>query len=289
MPPGAESRTTGDVSSSKCQKCVTLTLLFYFTYPFVLLSQPTQTLDHLNDNVLQGRDITEMQGFICHKSDHWFALREIGGRFWNLNSTLERPEAVSHFALATEMQQTKKLGYTIFAIPSGLPPVGQKHGVAGAGWHRMSDLLQGKSTDKDPWDELKGSGMRLDNKAAPVQIEGLTEEEQIAMAVHHSLQSSSPPNALQNVAKEYPIPDEPAKGEKGSCRIQLRMPDGSRVIRLFRRIDPVGCIFALVASHCAGKPFALKAGYPPQDLSEKMSQSIDEASLAGESIQVRYI
>ena len=31
----------------------------------------------------QSRDITELQGFLCHKSDHWFAIRQIGGRFWN--------------------------------------------------------------------------------------------------------------------------------------------------------------------------------------------------------------
>ena len=29
-------------------------------------------------------DITDIQGFLCHKSNHWFAIRTIGGRYWNL-------------------------------------------------------------------------------------------------------------------------------------------------------------------------------------------------------------
>lgn len=259
-----------------------------------LLEQYQITLDHLNDRVLQGRDITEMQGFICHKSDHWFALRNIGGRFWNLNSTLERPEPVSHFALATEMKETKKLGYTIFAIPTGLPPAGEKYGSAGNNWHRMSDLLKGKSTQADPWEKLQGRGMRLDGNAAnagasggaAMAIDGLTEDEQIALALQQSLE---PPPVVRNVTEEFAVPEEPPKGEKGSCRIQLRLPDGSRLVRPFRTTDLVGGIFAVVASKCGGRPFNLLAGFPPKDIAESKHKSIGEAGLAGESIQGRFI
>ena len=253
-------------------------------------------LDYLKDDILKGKDITDMQGFICHKSDHWFAMRNIGGRFWNLNSTLERPEPVSHFALATEMQQTKKLGYTIFAIPSGLPPAGRKQGSAGKNWHRMSDLLKGKSTESDPWEGLQGRGLRLDGSAAggggdpgsAIAIDGLTEDEQIAMAMMQSLEPGEP--VARTVTEDhFGIPEEPSKGEKGSCRIQLRMPDGSRLVRPFRTTDPVGGIYALVLSKCDGRPFTLMAGFPPKDLADLKSKSIAEAGLAGESIQGRYV
>lgn len=252
-------------------------------------------LDYLTEEVLQGKDITEMQGFICHKSDHWFALRNIGGRFWNLNSTTERPEAVSHFALAKEMQQTRKLGYTIFAIPSGLPPAGRKQGNAGKNWHRMSDLVKGKSTQSDPWENLTGRGMRLDGSSpgggggdSGVAIEGLTEDEQIAMAMQQSLEPCAPVVA-RSVTEDYAVPEEPPKGEKGSCRIQLKMPDGSRLVRAFRMTDPVGGIYALVSSKCDGRPFKLMSGFPPKDLSGVKDTSIAEAGLAGESIQGRYV
>ena len=249
-------------------------------------------LDYLNDDVLKGKDITDMQGFICHKSDHWFAVRNIGGRFWNLNSTFERPEAVSHFALATEMQQTKKLGYTIFAIPSGLPPAGRKKGSAVKNWHRVSDLLQGKSTGSDPWENLQGRGMRLDGSVADpasdtMAIDELSEEEQIAIAMQQSLEPSA--SVVRTVTEDFTIPEEPPKGEKGTCRIQLRMPDGSRLVRPFRTTDPVGGIYSLVLSKCDGRPFTLMAGFPPKDLADVKSKSIGEAGLAGESIQGRYI
>lgn len=250
-------------------------------------------LDHLSDKVLEGKDVTEMQGFICHKSDHWFAIRNIGGRFWNLNSTADRPEAVSHFALATEMKETKKLGYTIFAIPSGLPPVGQSK-LAGGNWHKMSDLLKGKSTQSDPWQKMQGRGMRLDGGSSsgsgvsPMAIDGLTEDEQIALAMQQSMEPTPAPIA-RNVTEEFSIPDEPARGEKATCRIQLRLLDGSRMVRSFRTSDPVGGIYALVGSKGDGRAFSLKAGFPPKDLVESKSKPIGECGLAGESIQARYI
>ena len=248
-------------------------------------------LEYLNDQILAGRDITDMQGFICHKSDHWFAMRNIGGRFWNLNSTFERPQAVSHFALATEMQQAKEAGYTIFAIPAGLPPVGQKFGSAGENWHKMSDLLQGKSTQSDPWEKLQGRGMRLDgNSNSPngaMAIDGLTEEEQIALAMQQSLEPPAP--ATRVVTEDYTIPDEPPKGEKGSCRIQLRLPDGNRMVRPFRLTDKVGGIYAVVASKCSGRAFTLLAGFPPKDLDDAKQKTISEAGLAGDSIQGRFV
>ena len=48
-------------------------------------------------------DITEMDGFIAHKDAHWFAIRKINGKFWNLNSMAEEPKIISHFKLATEI------------------------------------------------------------------------------------------------------------------------------------------------------------------------------------------
>jgi ataxin-3 len=260
------------------------------------------TLEYLTDAVLDGRDITDMQGFICHKSDHWFAIRKVGGRYWNLNSTAERPEAVSHFSLATEMRQTKNLGYTVFAIPSGLSAVGVSKppsGGAGQGWHRMADLLKGKSTESDPWETLQGRGMRLDGGVANVpratgieamSIDGLTEDEQIALAMQQSMEPAPAARAAsQDSAADYSIPDEPASGDAGACRIQIKLPDGARLVRKFLKSNPVGGVYAVVQSKTSGgRPFVLLAGFPPKDLASVQSQTIAQAGLAGESIQGRF-
>jgi ataxin-3 len=59
-------------------------------------------------------DVTEMEGFICNKDAHWFAIRKINGRFWNLNSMDERPKTISHFKLATEIAGFQNSGCKLF-------------------------------------------------------------------------------------------------------------------------------------------------------------------------------
>lgn len=67
----------------------------------------TFDLDMINvrdESVLsQFGDITDIEGFIAHKDAHWFAVRNINGHFWNLNSMEERPSIISHFDLATKI------------------------------------------------------------------------------------------------------------------------------------------------------------------------------------------
>lgn len=67
----------------------------------------TFDLDMINvrdESVLsQLGDITDIEGFIAHKDAHWFAIRNINGHFWNLNSMEERPSIISHFDLATKI------------------------------------------------------------------------------------------------------------------------------------------------------------------------------------------
>jgi Ataxin-3 len=268
------------------------------------------TLPHLTDAALQGKDITQMQGFICHKSDHWFAIREIGGRFWNLNSMMELPVSISHFQLATEMKTWKKEGYTVFCIPSGLPAAGNKNfDQHSSCWHLMSNLVQGKATQADPWEQLKGSGLRLDGGAASasssgssaqqaISVEGLTEEEQLQIALHESLnptqQQHQRSKNVRAVSADIPtvtVPPEPAPGAPNSCRIQFRLPDGKRVVRRFSTNDSVAVLY----SYCRlqinddDRRFELRAGFPPRDLASTVEQSIQEAGLAGESIQGRYL
>lgn len=256
------------------------------------------TLPHLSQqDLLSGKDITDMQGFLCHKSDHWFAIRLIGGRFWNLNSMLERPGIVSHFELATEMEKWANQGYTIFCVPSGLPEGGIEISSQGTteNWHKMSDLLQGRSTEKDPWQNV-GSGMRLDgvstmpSSVAVTSTEGLTEDEQIQMALQASLEPAPATKTNGNAAPEQalpPVPPEPTQGDKDAVRIQFRLPSGERKVRRFLTQDKVSVVYAYVQQE-AGRPVELKAGFPPKDLVSAFDQTIAEAKLAGESIQGRY-
>lgn len=77
----------------------------------------------------------------------------------------------------------------------------------------------------------------------------------------------------------------------GGARIQLKMPDGKRVVRKFSPTDTVQVIFAFVAQTLndgdnQGRNFRLMAFYPPRDLKSSMSETIEGCELKGEAISV---
>jgi ataxin-3 len=87
-----------------------------------LLSRYNLELPNIRQQGLSKLEITTMDGFICNRSSHWFAIRKINDRYWNLNSTLERPEVISHFRLAAEMEALQNSGYSVFCVVDSLPP-----------------------------------------------------------------------------------------------------------------------------------------------------------------------
>ena len=50
------------------------------------------------------------------------------GGWWNLNSTLDRPEAISDFYLSAFLQSMRQEGYSIFVVRGTLPPPASRHG-----------------------------------------------------------------------------------------------------------------------------------------------------------------
>jgi Josephin/UBX domain len=295
------------------------------------------TLSHLSVMIAEstggGRrsddDVTNFQGFLCHKTnpDHWFAIRQIGGRFWNLDSMLERPVTVSHFSIGTEVTSWQNKGYNVYGIRSGLPPGGVKvkatGGGAGSGnWHKMSDLLRGKSTLPDPWEGLTGKGMRLDGDGANAHSAASSTaatsrstsggsygdagfvgggggdfDDELQRALQASMATAA---AEEEVAAwtRRAIPPEPASGAKGSVRVQIKLPGGARVVRRFLETERVDVLFAFVHQRESGggssqslpqKALELRYGFPPKDLRSLMTQTLGQAQLHGETIQGRYV
>ena len=241
-------------------------------------------------------DVTDLQGFLCHKSSHWFAIRQVDGRFWNLNSTLERPALVSHFSIGTEVANWQNDGYNVYGIRAGLPQGGVKLGTShrGGTWHRMSDLLRGKSTDTDPWESLTGKGIRLDGGTTygtESHANGAVslEEEELQRALQASMETAKAAQ-LQERWSMLVVPSEPVAGSKGSVRLQIKLPDGSRLVRRFQEDDPVEQLYAFVYQRNQQQHggLELRYGFPPKDLSPQVSQTIGQAKLAGETIQGRY-
>eukprot|EP00522_Entomoneis_paludosa_P013853 CAMPEP_0172447682 /NCGR_PEP_ID=MMETSP1065-20121228/6943_1 /TAXON_ID=265537 /ORGANISM="Amphiprora paludosa, Strain CCMP125" /LENGTH=522 /DNA_ID=CAMNT_0013199045 /DNA_START=144 /DNA_END=1712 /DNA_ORIENTATION=+ len=84
------------------------------------------------------------------------------------------------------------------------------------------------------------------------------------------------------------VGEEPSSG---GARLQLRMPNGKRMVRRFQSTDTVEIVYAFVAqtlkeSDSGDKEFILKAGFPPKDLKSSLKSTVTECSLNGEAVSV---
>lgn len=89
------------------------------------------------------------------------------------------------------------------------------------------------------------------------------------------------------------VPDEPTTtgGPNNIAKVQLRMPNGKRLVRKFDGDLPVKVIYAFVAQLesniedvKAGRQLDAKAKFPPVDLIPFVEESISSQSLSGEAI-----
>ena len=80
------------------------------------------------------------------------------------------------------------------------------------------------------------------------------------------------------------------KGRQEHVKYSSGLPDGTRQVRRFLDTDLVGVLYAFVSSKCSKKQSVeLRSGFPPKDISEKKESTIQQANLAGEMIQGRYV
>ena len=101
----------------------------------------------------------------------------------------------------------------------------------------------------------------------------------------------SKPSAFVQEILSMEVGDEPTTGDN-VARVQIRMPDGKRLVRKFDGNSPVKIIYAFVAQSNeeakGGKAFELKAKFPPQDLLASVEDSISGCGLSGEAINVLW-
>ncbi|EFJ41718.1 hypothetical protein VOLCADRAFT_98325 [Volvox carteri f. nagariensis] len=87
------------------------------------------------------------------------------------------------------------------------------------------------------------------------------------------------------------VPPEPPAGDSEACRVALRMPDGSRVTRSFRRTDTVRALFDLCVAHvpeaAAGRSLVITLAAPPGQPPLDPEQTIGAAGVAGAMLAVK--
>ncbi|KAL3816616.1 hypothetical protein ACHAXA_000740 [Cyclostephanos tholiformis] len=161
-----------------------------------------------------------------------------------------------------------------------------------------------------------GGSIRRPSSGDKRPIHELTEEEQLQAAIQASMQGIKDDDVGDNSDVEVidivegaknlcsddeagrsmfereilnlKVGEEPTSGNL--ARVQIRMPDGRRLVRKFRGDDPVKLIYAFVAQSNddtkAGKAFELKAKFPPLDLFANINDGIKSCGLDGEAINV---
>lgn len=116
-----------------------------------------------------------LQAFICNRYEHWFAIRKINDKFWNLNSLSPKPEVVSNFYLSAFIAQLQQDGYSVFVVKGeALPPPVRSLSSSDApdSWYTEAGLLtkdetpsgqvaQATTSVDDYWGRLQNTGQRL--------------------------------------------------------------------------------------------------------------------------------
>eukprot|EP00605_Chrysophyceae_sp_TOSAG23-4_P002151 GSChrysophyteH1.ASY1.ANO1.2379.1 assembled CDS len=122
-------------------------------------------------------DPLQFSGMVVNRKEHWFAIRQINGTWYNLNSTAERPEKIPTEHMPHLVQQMRGDGYQIF-LPTGtrlpqagrLPPGFRGDALDGKFWCKESDLYLPLNRDQPGSSggavaAFSGKGNRLDGKS----------------------------------------------------------------------------------------------------------------------------
>lgn len=148
----------------------------------------------------------------------------------------------------------------------------------------------GSSDDEDSVIYAEGGGGDDDGDDVNV-LDGENQKRPAAAADLATEEDEGLSDTFEQRLLDQDIGEEPTSGGD-IARVQIRMPDGKRLVRKFRGEDSVRVIYAFVAQESSdavrqGKQLELKAGFPPRDLLDRIDESISSCGLAGEAITAR--
>jgi len=143
-------------------------------------------------------DPLKENAFICNLSNHWFAIRKIDNKWYNLNSLNEKPELVSDFYLSLYLATLANSGWSIFVVRGDLPPVTPSTITSEGGrWIPVEQCVAKKPQQKQRTDE--------DDLAAAIAL-SLSEPSTKSPAKP----SSPPPSSSSSSSKFFPSPISPS-------------------------------------------------------------------------------
>ncbi|KAG2487936.1 hypothetical protein HYH03_013515 [Edaphochlamys debaryana] len=130
----------------------------------------------------------------------------------------------------------------------------------------------------------------LDEEAIWAQINaanaGARQEEEAAAAAAQSRVQGPEELAAEARAR---VPPEPADGDPEAVRVALRLPDGQRITRRFRRTEHVSVLYDFATAECGGKSVAISHATPGGAALSDRGQSLEAAGVAGAMLAVKLV
>ena len=138
----------------------------------------------------------EATAFIVNRSSHWFTIRRIHGKWWDLNSLHAAPKLISDFYVSAFLMQLVSDGYSVFKVagkydenkytsaPSGYDE------YSGSGRYIPVDVLLGTSAASGAPVAFAGKGNRLGGEAPSLGTDD--EDLQLAQAISLSMSEAAP-------------------------------------------------------------------------------------------------
>eukprot|EP00922_Rhytidocystis_sp_ex-Travisia-forbesii_P042350 GHVS01063264.1.p1 GENE.GHVS01063264.1~~GHVS01063264.1.p1 ORF type:complete len:405 (-),score=55.03 GHVS01063264.1:921-2135(-) len=220
------------------------------------------------------RDPTVVEAFICNLSEHWFTIRKVNNTWYNLDSLKAHPLVMSDFGLSASLSSITSDGYSIHIVTSSSPlplpnrhaqrdlrrnqmylttsnikELGTQHKIAEAEDKRQAIKVAEESSEQDkssisgavgakktPHNWPTSGGIRLGDEEASSRMEDEVADEagllanddpELYEAMRLSLQTSM-------IGAQT---EEPPAGTPHCCTLQIRLCDGSRIVRRFLLTD----------------------------------------------------
>lgn len=233
-------------------------------------------------------------GYILHRSDHWYALRKVGGVWYELNSADDAPKRLVDVDAA--IAQLVADGWSVFAAHGELPPPmrrdssiapaddwfdTERAGTRGGGGGGFSAAPLRAAEPR--FEAFGGAGQRLGAPPAEQQLRqqqhAAADPLAAALALSHGAATAS--------RLESRLPPEP---EAGGANVQVRLPDGSRAARRFgadalvQSLADWVCAILASGGVVGGGRWRLHSRFPPLQVvvcaDGEAATSSDAASLA---------
>eukprot|EP00644_Phytophthora_capsici_P009327 jgi/Phyca11/505419/fgenesh2_kg.PHYCAscaffold_13_\ len=162
---------------------------------------------------------------------------------------------------------------------------------------KLSDFCCMHTLDAPPTEQKR--------KAEP-DIMDASEDDQLAAAIAASMQGNNGDDDDEGEMKQddqaldeekaqeavVELAPEPDAGVPGVTRVQIRVPDGSRLTRRFLKTDPLAMVWTFVKDQvpeARARAFELRTAFPPSAVAYNDTLSIEEGKLENASLMVKWL